>query len=581
MGVYRNDPGLPSLPVPTLEDTCTALRQMMRPLLDDGTYRKACRQLDRFGHGEGPALHKFLLRWQQELGSGRSWLRPLWDDSYLTYRGRLPVWMNYCFQLVPGRWGDRGLPSLIWALARQQLLLGQQKLPPEIFAEGYLSMDTVRTMFYTRIPGTVKDSLVLTSLTAPLTAAVACKGHWFILNLTDGMQLVSPDGLGAALTAIRGMAAEMGEAPGIGSFTTANRAQAAAIRDELLKHPLNRAGLGAIEESAFAVCLDDGDLPEDSFLSAVLFGTPENRWFDKSLQIIAGREREIGLNFEHAGCDAAAWLYLLNLVDSSLLDEPLPAGRTSAPAHIRPLRWYISETAQELLQKAAEEYLRFTGEIQLAEAILPDIGGDRVKAKHFRPDAFVQLLYQMTYHRLTGRLRSVYESVSTRYFYEGRTECARPLTEASAAFVKAFAEGGMAREQLQTRLRAAEQAHSRQLDRAKRAMGPERHLWGLQAMDRMHAGLPGVPPWKETELFSSEGYLTLTHDHLSTSSTAAPYLAYFSIGPVVADGLGIGYGIQPGALHLAISSAPDSGICPREFIRTLAAAAGALFALLD
>jgi len=575
MGVYQNDPSLPRLSIPELADTCAALKQMMRPLLVDAAYQKTCRCMDQFlsEQGAGPALQDRLHRWQEELGGNLSWLRPLWDDSYLAYRGRLPS-MNYCFQLVTGRWGEDGLSALIWALARQIQLLREEKLAPEPSKAGPLSMDSLRHMLYTRIPGPEKDQLFPLPLAGPLTAAVTCKGHWFLLDLTDGEEVVSPNRIRAALDAIRDMAAGMEQAPGVGSFTAADRRQAADIRNELLKHPLNRISLSGIEGAAFAVCLDDAGRAEDCFLSTLLLGSPENRWFDKSLQIIAGQENQIGLNFEHAGCDATLWVYLLGLADACLLSHPVPADRAAEAAHFRLPRWNLSDSARQMLQKAAKEHLQHTSTLQLAAKTLTGIGKEQIKARNFRPDTFVQLLFQCAYYQLTGQFRSVYEPVSTRQFFQGRTDCARPLSPASAAFVQAFLNGA-ARAELKETLGAAAQSHSHQLKRAQQGLGPERHMWGMKAMHEMYC------PSVDAGFFESEGYLALTHDHISTSSITAPFIQSFFFEPAVADGIGIGYGINSDALHLAVSAYYESHINPNDFIHITEDLAYTLLGLLE
>lgn len=49
------------------------------------------------------------------------------------------------------------------------------------------------------------------------------------------------------------------------------------------------------------------------------------------------------------------------------------------------------------------------------------------------------------------------------------------------------------------------------------------------------------------DLFKDPGYAQLGHSTLSTSNCGDPSLAYFGFGPVVSDGLGIGYIIKVGS----------------------------------
>lgn len=54
------------------------------------------------------------------------------------------------------------------------------------------------------------------------------------------------------------------------------------------------------------------------------------------------------------------------------------------------------------------------------------------------PDAYIQLVLQLSYYRDAGRFCLTYEASMTRLFREGRTETVRPCTNESSAWVKAM-----------------------------------------------------------------------------------------------------------------------------------------------
>lgn len=54
------------------------------------------------------------------------------------------------------------------------------------------------------------------------------------------------------------------------------------------------------------------------------------------------------------------------------------------------------------------------------------------------PDAFIQLILQLSYYRDAGRFCLTYEASMTRLFREGRTETLRPCTVESSAWVTAM-----------------------------------------------------------------------------------------------------------------------------------------------
>ncbi len=67
----------------------------------------------------------------------------------------------------------------------------------------------------------------------------------------------------------------------------------------------NREAMTAIEDAAFALCLDENTPEEITEVSKqLLHGDGQDRFFDKSLQFIVFNNGKTGVNFEHTGVDA-------------------------------------------------------------------------------------------------------------------------------------------------------------------------------------------------------------------------------------------------------------------------------------
>jgi carnitine O-acetyltransferase len=444
-------------------------------------------------------------------------------------------------------------------------------------------MDTLRTLIYTRIPCPVRDIWQHPSLAVPMAVAVVCKGHWFIMTVVNGQgERLAPAALGDALAAIRKQAQILGEAAPVGSMTAAGRSEAAALRDALLQNPLNRMNLESIENCVFTVCLDDAPATEagteEAFGSSLIGGDSANRWFDKSLQIISEPGGRMGANLEHSGGDASIWLYVFGQADEALAAENLPKGQ--GQAHVRLLEWNIEPQSIARLQSIREDFARTMQTLCIQRRCIRSVTREGIKAKNCSPDAFVQLLYQAAYYKERQRLCSVYEAVSTRAFYQGRTECVRPVTEASAAFIRALYDGKDSNAELLRKFRLAEKAHAEGLSRGQKALGPERHMSGLCAMYEMYAGAANGAGLAKPEIFDDAGYRALRHDTLSTSSATAACIDYFGFGPVVADGLGIGYGLKDDALHLMVSSYATSDVSADVFLHNMEEAAERFLAIL-
>jgi hypothetical protein len=114
----------------------------------------------------------------------------------------------------------------------------------------------------------------------------------------------------------------------VASFTGEGRTRWAEARERFFSDGLNKRSLDMIETAAFVVSLDDEEAPKDDTGRgrALIHGNGRNRWFDKSLCLVAFKDGRCGLNVEHSWADAPVaahlWEYALT---GELIDAP-PAG---------------------------------------------------------------------------------------------------------------------------------------------------------------------------------------------------------------------------------------------------------------
>lgn len=128
-----------------------------------------------------------------------------------------------------------------------------------------------------------------------------------------------------------------------------------------------------------------------------------------------------------------------------------------------------------------------------------------------------------------------YEAVDVSRFKNSCTECVRPVSEESLAFVGTLLQEKLSREALDTAL--AE--HKARIKVCKLGQGLNRHLLGLKLMAARAGGeLP--------EFYKDEGYQTFTTDFLSTSTVGDKCtVVNFAFAPTSVGGLGINYTITP------------------------------------
>lgn len=632
MGTFAHDPGLARLPIPDLAATCAAIKELVRPFVDQQGEAATCAALAEFAapDGAGEKLQCALRYWQKKLPGNASWLRPLWDDMYLSWREALPVNMNYYLALKPEPLG-KALPAFVRDLAGVLLRLGRQTLPPEAVRSGFQAMDQLRSLIYTRIPGEGKDSLLLTPLSGPVSMAIVRSGHWFIAPLLDADgNVLSAAHFASVFAAICDTVRDLPPGIPVGAMTTASRSEAARIRADLLAEPLNRLSLASLEKSLFVVCLDgpetdgalDAEKRKQRFGRSLLGGTAGNRWFDKSLQIIASDAGDLGINLEHAGCDAAIWLYLLNQVMAAqpgTADGPEDRPKNHAGNHpeqqqssgqaFSKLEWKIpdacgpldsqtntlqtslKDSLKDSLLRCEQEFeLKMNG-IDLYALQLRRISSSRIKALRCSPDAFVQQAFQAAQHQVFGHLRSAYEAVAMRGFAEGRTECARPASTQALALACALRDfkqpsgspashagtaPGTCPENstpdkvdaatINALFRAAEAEHVARLKKCREGNGAERHMYGLRMMFTLFGESLGLK--KLPAIFEDQGWQSLGVNAVSSSGISAPYLEFFGFGPVEHDGFGLGYCIGEEQVNVVITchTAEASGYAPGELM---------------
>ena len=578
MSVFDNDRDLPKLPVPELSDTADVLKRTVTPLLTSAEREKTFAAIEKLPV-EGAHLQKLLVEWKNSRPHNESWLRQYWDDVTLAYRESLPVNMNYCFELDVKDFGDDAPGKLVSALCRKIAELRYETLPAETTKTGFFSMDTLRYLIYTRIPCPGRDVLYNPPLSAPMTVSVLCRGHAFIMTAENEKgELLSAAAINEALSDIRKLTEKAGEAPPVGAMTAAGREEASGVRAFLSQSLVNRMSFESLEKTVFTVCLDGGRQPGENFASALIGGDCANRRYDKSLQIIAAKDGRIGVNIEHAGCDAGIWVHLMTGAFDAIRAGELPAG--AGKALIRALDHSVSPEAAARLRDMKNDFESAVKTMTVGQRKITAASREAVKAKKCGPDAFAQILYQAAYYKEKKCFRSIYESVSTRAFYQGRTESFRPVTDESAAFVTALFEGKERNESLTGKFRAAERAHSAGLEIRQKAQGPERHLTGLMMMYELFANTPKGANLARPEIFGDEGFLRLRHDSVSTSNITAGCIDFFGFPPVVADGLGVGYCTKPDALHLTVTSYEASGVAAEVFLDNVEEAAVKLMKIL-
>jgi len=301
-----------------------------------------------------------------------------------------------------------------------------------------------------------------------------------------------------------------------------------------------------------------------------------NRWYDK-LQIIVCADGTAGINFEHSAIDGhtalrfvsdvyaetvisfaqsitklvAAHDMIPNVISAKVVRAATTAldheGRATLDVFPKKIHFDIPERMHRRIYHAETA---LGDEIVASETFVlefRDYGKSFITTNQLSPDSYVQMSMMLAYYKLYGRIVCAYEPVLTKNFFHGRTEAMRPATMEAKTLCEVFTDPMATPQQKISALRTATQVHSKLVKDCSQGFGVDRHLFALKCIADKK-GLP-TPPF-----YHSKPWKLLNHTILSTSNCGNPSIAGFGFGPVVPDGLGVGYIIKENQLHYSISS---------------------------
>lgn len=564
--MYQFQNSLPSLPLPTLEQTCDLYLQIVAPLLSPSELQQTQTAVMEFQQGAGVELQRQLEQIAQSTET--SYPYDIGVKNFLENRSPLPIHISFGLVLSPlaGSTPDLSLPDLVanWIVRTLQVYLkireGELEPDRETVRTGTnpLCMVQYKHLFgCARIPGIKSDTLQLHSNQfGDLTGAthedkqsiiVIRQNVFYSVDCMEAGEIVPLEAIAQQLQWI--LDNTVPEDHSVGALTTLNRTTWAVLRRTLkAESPENVHALRLLDNALFVICLDDAE-PETLAGAArlALHGDGRNRWFDKPLQFIVSDSGQVGLNVEHAGLDGYAAMRCLSEIQT-ISQQPFETA--IAPPPFSPphkLQWVLSDELREAIRQAEETIDHLINKTELLSLQFGEFGRDGIKQWGFSPDAIVQLAIQAAYVRLYGAPACTYESVHTRRFRYGRTEAMRSVTPESVELCRQFQIDSTDAEKLEA-LKAAVAAHTQRIKACQQGRGVDRHLAALQLL----AQLQGMTP----KIFQDEAYTkVLGQSVLSTSSLAADMgIAAFCFGPVVEHGYGIGYLIEGDRMTFVVSS---------------------------
>ncbi|XP_002190953.5 choline O-acetyltransferase [Taeniopygia guttata] len=570
----KDEREVPKLPVPPLQQTLHMYLQCMKHLVPEEQFKKTKAIVEKFGiaGGLGESLQQML---EERSEKTINWVFNYWlDDMYLNNRLALPVNSSPAITFARQHFKDindqlRFAANLISGVQDYKALLDTHTLPTD-FSRGQLSghplcMKQYYGLFSSyRLPGLTKDTLVAQKsnvMPEPEHIIVACNNQFFVLDVVINFRRLSEGDLFTQLQKIAKMAENEEEMlPPIGLLTTDGRTEWAEARMTLMKDSTNRDSLDMIERCICLVCLDSPsgvELNNTNMAFQMLHGggyhkNGANRWYDKPMQFVVGRDGLCGTVCEHSPFDGIVMVqcaeYLLRHIKESSKKLVRADSVSELPAPRR-LRWKCSPDIQTHLASAAEKLQRAVENLDFIAYKFEHYGKEFIKKQKISPDAYIQVALQLAFYRCHRRLVPTYESASLRRFDEGRVENIRSATSEAFAFVKAMAgdKAAVSDSEKMQKFKDAIAAQTNYSVLAVTGMAIDNHLLGLREVAREH--------FKELpEIFTDETYLTSNRFILSTSQVPTTMEMFCCYGPVVPNGYGACYNPQPEHLLFCISS---------------------------
>lgn len=571
--LFKFQSQLPKLPVPTLAETCTKYLRSVEPFLSPAQLASTTAIVEEFARpgGKGEVLQQRL----EQFAEGKdNWLAEFWDDyAYMSYRDPVVPYVSYFFSHkdVNNAIGKNQLykASLLAYYTTQFLIeVENETLDPEVIKGNPYCMNAFHYMFNnSRVPAAGSDITKLYSSAENRYFVVALNNNFYKVyhHNKNGQPLTKGEIFNQLQYLVNVVNPSVPRGEGVGVLTSLNRDEYLTTYENMAKSPINSASFETIFASSFVICLDENapvTIEEKS--KNCWHGDGENRFFDKPLEFFISKNGNSGFLGEHSRMDATPTVQLNNTIlqkiskedPQAFLAEISTQSVAGAAAAVPELPSVLSfDLSAQNKQDIANAKVKFATTIGgLDQEIFQYYGYGKNLIKQFKvsPDAYVQMMMQLAYYKLTGKVRPTYESAATRKYLKGRTETGRTASVESKKFVETWADLNATNEEKIAAFNAACKQHVKYLSEAADGKGVDRHLFGLLQMLKAGEEVPAVfqdPIFK----YSSSWYI-------SSSQVPSEYFQSWGWSQVIDEGFGLAYLVNSEWLHVHISSKKGFGL---------------------
>ncbi|TLS28851.1 hypothetical protein PpBr36_01238 [Pyricularia pennisetigena] len=556
--MLRFQDSLPRLPVPTLEETAARYLRSLKPLLSKEELASSTKAVQEFikPGGVGAKLQEKLIA-RREDPKHKNWLYEWWNEAaYLAYRDPVVPYVSYFYSHRDDRRRRdpaKRAAAITTAALEFKKMVDSGTLEPEYMKKLPICMDSYKWMFNaSRVAAKPADYPVKFEAAQHKYIVAVRKNRFYKIEHEVGGRQLNTSELEAQFRRVYELAGQEAQAaPAVGALTSENRDVWTDARALLLSAgPANKAALEAIEASSFLVCLDDAaPVTLEERAHAYWHGDGQNRWYDKPLQFIVNDNGTSGFMGEHSMMDGTPTHRLNDYVNDTIVNNKLdfsdPSVRSGLPDPT-PIRFTVNKELQSEIDRAKRDFDAVIGQHELAVQAYQGYGKGLIKKFRCSPDAYVQMVIQLAYHKMYGKNRPTYESAATRRFQQGRTETCRSVSQESVAWCNAMADASAQDADKVKLFRAAIDAHVEYITAASDGKGVDRHLFGLKRLLEPGQAVP--------EIYQDPAYSYSSSWYLSTSQLSSEYFNGYGWSQVIDAGFGIAYMINENSINFNIVS---------------------------
>ncbi|KAI6174654.1 Cpt-6 [Aphelenchoides bicaudatus] len=568
------DSFLPKQPLPSLKETIQKYLQSMSPLMNKIEYK----ELERKSYGvfeqrrteiAAPSLVVFVDCQKLRHVTKFNHFQPFWEKyAYLSRRDNLIVNSSIC---CVDCWGTpkcnqpTRAAHIVYGSALNMLSYADESQKP--LADGLIFSGHYNRLYCnSRVPGHGCDSWTPSNYTRHFVCLA--NGCFYKVDLFDPetKRLYTVDELTEILTELLKRNDETTEVEQkLASLTQDNRDQWAQNRKRFfLADKTNSAFLDIIETAMVFLVMDEADNygyengDNDqlaNFIGNMLTGNGKNRWTDKPINFIIGKNGRAGACSEHSVADGAEYFHITEnkffadlvlgfpekVVDIDLLQNFKPKKHLKLAERMELNLLNGMETEIERCFDSATQLINDT---DMSSYVFEEWGKGRIKKCGCSPDAFIQMAIQLSYFKDQGNFTLTYESASSRFFDFSRTETMRTVSQESCAFVRSVIEKTNGKQESARLLIEACKQHQHRTRLAMTGQGIDRHLFVLYVLSRGNQlDSPFLEhfiqqPWKLST--TQIGYVTDLLEENGPGNRDQCWLGG-SFGATHKDGYGVGY----------------------------------------